>query len=210
MPVTAGTPRKPPGSRARPGWGRAAPCAAVPAAAAVLAVLAGCSSQSSVSLPPKSAQLSAPSVSASPSPVPASAAVAAAYTAYFPASEAAESGPADRAEAVLAAYAAQPYLGQVLAQMASYRARGETAAGYVTPHITKITVHGKVAEVYDCQDASHAELVSTRTGAVIRASAGSARTFLIASLARGSDGRWRLPSLAHVDASCSPATPSSS
>jgi hypothetical protein len=176
----------------------------------VLASLAGCSSQSSAVLPPKASQLSAPSASSSPSPVSASAAVAAAYAAYFPASKAAESGPAGRAEATLAPYAAQPYLGQVLAQMASYRTQGETAAGYVVPHITKITVHGKLAEVYDCQDASHAELVSTSTGQVIRASAGSVRTSLIASLARGADGRWRLTSLAHVDTSCSPAASSSS
>jgi hypothetical protein len=143
--------------------------------------------------------------------VSASAAVSAAYAAYFPASKAAESETADRAEATLAPYAAQPYLGQVLTQMASYRAQGETAAGYVTPHVTKITVHGKLAEVYDCQDASHAELVSTRTGQVVaRASAGSAHTSLIASLARGADGRWRLTSLAHVDVSCSPAASSSS
>ena len=176
----------------------------------VLASLAGCSSQPSAVLPPKATQLSAPSASSPPSPVSASAAVAAAYAAYFPASKAAESGPAGRAEATLSPYAAQPYLGQILAQMASYRAHGETAAGYVVPHITRITVHGKLAEVYDCQDASHAELVSTRTGQVARATAGSARTFLIASLARGGDGRWRLTSLAHVDASCSPAASSSS
>jgi hypothetical protein len=136
--------------------------------------------------------------------------VTAAYTAYFPASKAAETGPADRAAATLSPYAAQPYLGKVLTQMAHYRADDETAAGSVTPHITKITMHGKLAEVYDCQDASHAALSSTRTGKVLPGTSGSARTFLIASLARGSDGRWRLTSLAHVDTSCSPAASPSS
>lgn len=134
----------------------------------------------------------------------------AAYVGYFPASQAAETGPADRAAVTLSPYAVQPYLGQVLTQMAGYRARGETAAGYVIPHITKITVHGTVAEVYDCQDASHAALASTRTGKVIPGTTGSARTFLIASLAQGGDGRWRLTSLAHVSTPCSPGTSPSS
>ena len=57
--------------------------------------------------------------------------VIAAYTAYFPASKAAEAAAPSRAQAILAPYAAQPYLRNVLAQMAGYRARGETAWGYV-------------------------------------------------------------------------------
>ena len=90
--------------------------------------------------------------------------------------------------------------------MASYRARDEVASGYVIPHVIKVTVSGRAAEVYDCQDASHATLTNTRTGKVTPALKGSARTYLIASLALGSDGRWRITSLAHVAMPCSPAS----
>lgn len=190
--------------------GRAKSAAAL-AAVAAAGALAACSGQPSASLPPKSSQLpSAPPASSPPGAPSAKAAVAAAYAAYFPASKAAETGPAGRAGTTLAPYAAQPYLSQVLAQMDAYRAQGETASGYVIPHITRITVRGKAAEVYDCQDASHAALASSRAGQVIPGTTGSARTSLIASLALGGDGRWRLTSLAHVDTPCSPATSSSS
>jgi hypothetical protein len=105
---------------------------------------------------------------------------------------------------MLTPYAAQPYLNRVLAQMAAYRARHEVAWGHVVPHITQVAVRGRVAQVHDCQDASHAALANSRTGRVIPNTRGSARTYLIATLARGSDGRWRLTSLAHVAVPCKP------
>jgi len=173
--------------------------------AAALFVTSACGGQPAASLPPKATPLTAPAGSgaASPSDSPARAA-ARAYISYFPVLKAAEAVPPARAKAMLAPYAAQPYLGKVLAQMASYRAQDEVASGYVTPHVTKVTVNGRLAEVYDCQDASHATLTNTRTGKVTPPLKGSARTHLIASLARGSDGRWRLTSLAHVSVPCQP------
>jgi hypothetical protein len=173
-----------------------------------LSVLTGCSSQTSVSLPPKSSQLSAPSATSPPGPQSAQAAVAAAYAAYFPVLQAAEKVPGSRAEAMLAPYAAQPYLGHVLSQMTSYQAQHEASHGYLVPHVTSVQVSGGRATVHDCQDASHAALADSRTGKVIPGTTGSARTYLIASLARGSDGRWRLTSLAHVNVSCLPGTSS--
>ena len=203
------------GNLARPRARLTACLRPVPASAAApgagAALLAGCAgSQTAASLPATTAPLSAPAgtVAATPSASPQQAAVAD-YTAYFPASKAAEDGPASKAEAVLSPYAAQPYLGQVLAQMATYRSRGETAAGYVTVHVTKVTVHGKDATVYDCQDASRAALASASTGKVIPGTSGRADTSLIASLVL-SDGRWRLVSLAHVAVPCSPAASPSS
>jgi len=133
----------------------------------------------------------------------AAAQVIAAYTAYFPALTAAEPQPQPRAAATLAPYAAQPYLGHVLAQMASYRAYGEVAWGYLVPHITRVQVSGSQAIVRDCQDASNAWLVGSVTGQVIPGTTGSAHTYLVATLDRGSDGRWRLTLLAHVAGQCS-------
>ena len=60
------------------------------------------------------------------------------------------------------------------------------------PHVTSVTVDGSTAEVHDCQDASHAALASASTGTVIPGTTGKAGTSLIASLARGRDGRWRI------------------
>jgi hypothetical protein len=175
-------------------------------AVAGVTLLSGCSSPASVPLPARSTSLHAPATSQSPSGTgSARQQVIAAYTAYFPASQAAEAAAPARAQAILAPYAAQPYLGRVLAQMASYRARDEAASGYVVPHVIKVTVTGRLATVYDCQDASHATLTDTRTGKITPPLKGSARTYLIASLARGTDGRWRITSLAHVAVPCTPA-----
>ncbi len=176
-------------------------------AIAAAALVAGCGGQASVPLPAHSTPAHAPTASPSPADTgSATAQVIAAYTAYFPASKAAEAAAPSRAQAILAPYAAQPYLRNVLAQMASYRARDEVASGYVTPHVIRVTVSGRLATVYDCQDASHATLTNTRTGKVTPSLKGSARTYLIAGLVLGKDGRWRITSLAHVAMPCSPAS----
>lgn len=201
--VPCGPARAAPAARA--GIARNAVAALIPVGLAALVLLAGCGGGGTVPLPAKSSSLRAPSASASVSaPDSARAQVIAAYTGYFPASKAAEAATPARARAILASYAAQPYLNDVLAQMVDYRTRGETAWGYVVPHVTKVTVNGHLAEVYDCQDASHAALANASTGDVIPGTTGSVRTYLIASLARGRDGRWRITSLAHVAVSCSP------
>lgn len=168
------------------------------------AVLAGCSSQGTAALPGKTSQPSSLSTNPAPAPSSARAAVIAAYDAYFPVSVAAEAAGPSRAKAMLAPYAAPAYLNRVLSQMAAYRARHEVTQGRVVPHITRVVVSGPLARVYDCQDASHAALANSRTGRVIPHTRGSARTYLIAGLARASDGRWRLTSLAHVAVSCNP------
>lgn len=185
--------------------------ALVAAGVAAAALLAGCGGPATVPLPAHSTSLRAPTAAPSASDAgSARAQVIAAYTAYFPVLKAAEAAAPAQAKAMLAPYAAQPYLDKILAQMASYRAQDEVASGYVTPHITKATVSGRLAEVYDCQDASHATLTNTLTGKITPPLKGSARTYLIASLALGSDGRWRLTSLAHVSVPCQPVPSPSS
>jgi hypothetical protein len=134
----------------------------------------------------------------------AAAQVIAAYTAFVRALTAAEPQPQARAAAILAPYAAQPYLGHVLAQMAWYRAHDEVSWGYLIPHVTSVQITGGQAIVRDCQDAGNAWLVSTVTGRVIPGTVGYVRTYLIAVLVRGTDGRWRLALLAHVAGRCSP------
>jgi hypothetical protein len=175
-----------------------------PVAVIAVVAVAACSSQGAAKLPPKSSPPRAPASSPASSAGSAADAVAASYTAYFPVSKAAEAAGPSRARTMLAPYAAEPYLGHVLSQMAAYRARYEVPWGYVVPHLTQIDVRGALAQVHDCQNASHAALADSRTGRVISGTRGSARTSLIATLSRGHDGRWRLTSLAHVAVPCEP------
>jgi hypothetical protein len=138
------------------------------------------------------------------SPEEMAAEVIAAYTAYFPALTAAEQQPEARAAQMLARYAAQPYLGHVLAQIAWYRAHDEVVWGFLVSHVTSVQITGGQAIVRDCQDASNAWLVSSVTGQVIPGTVGSPRTYLIAALIRGSNGRWRLTLLTHLAGPCLP------
>jgi len=95
---------------------------AIGTAVLIAASAAGCSSQGTAALPRKSTGLSTPPSAPASSPTSARSAVIAAYTAYFPVSVAAEAAGPTRAKKMLAPYAAQPYLGRVLSQMARYRA----------------------------------------------------------------------------------------
>jgi hypothetical protein len=172
------------------------------AAPAVLAVLAAASALAPARAPGHMlpAALTAPA-----SPPAAEAAAISAYTSYIAAVQDAEPQPPARAAAILAGYAAQPYLGHVLAQIATYRQHGELAWGYVTPHITSVQLsgHGTEAVVRDCQDASNAWLVAAAAGTVVPGSTGSARTLLVAVLARAENGKWLVTLLAHLPGTCS-------
>jgi hypothetical protein len=139
------------------------------------------------------------------SPPAAEAAVIAAYTSYIAAVQDAEPQPSARAAAILAGYAAQPYLGHVLAQIAAYRQDGELAWGYVTPHIVSVQLSGTGtgAVVRDCQDAGNAWLVAAATGTVVPGSTGSPRTLLVAVLARAENGKWLVTLLARLPGTCS-------
>lgn len=181
--------------------------AGLAAAACMAGAVAACEDTPAVSLPPAGTSLTAPAAPSSSQLLPGAAGAAmqaadTAYTSYFPVLKAAGNVPAQQARAMLAPLAAQPYLSRVLRQIAAYRARGERAWGQVAVHIMRTVVNGAAATVWDCQDASGAALASARTGAVIRGTAGRPRTFLVATLTRGGDGRWRLTALAHPDTSC--------
>ena len=128
-----------------------------------------------------------------------------AYTSYIAAVQDAEPQPPARAAAILAGYAAQPYLGHVLAQIAAYRQDGDLAWGYVTPHITSVQLSGNATEavVRDCQDASNAWLVAVATGTVVPGSTGSPHTLLVAVLDRAENGKWLVTLLARLPGTCS-------
>jgi hypothetical protein len=131
--------------------------------------------------------------------------VIAAYTAFWSAGTTAERSSAAEAETLLAPYAAEPYLGHLLAQMTPYRAKHEEAWGYVTPHVTQVTIKGNGALIRDCQDQSHAALADSQTGQVISDTYGSAHTTYVATLTLGADGRWRVTALEQLATLCEPA-----
>jgi hypothetical protein len=167
----------------------------------IIALLSACSGTSQLQV--AQAARSSPAVSAESSPAVESQVIAA-YTGYFPVLQEAEPLPGDRAARLLAPFAAQPYLSQVLEQMTRARTEGEVAWGSVAPHVTSVEINGGHAVVRDCQDAHAAWLVSSATGQAIPGSTGSTHTYLIAALARGTDDRWRLTWLAHAAGPCSP------
>ena len=188
-----------PALRSRRGF--SVPVFAATAMINIIALLSPCSDTSQLQVAQTASASPAVAVKSSPT---VEAAVIAAYTGYFPVVQEAEPLPESRAARLLAPWAAQPYLSQVLAQMTRARTEGEVAWGQVTPHVTSVEVSGGHAVVRDCQDAHAAWLVSSATGQAIPGSTGSPHTYLIAALARGTEGRWRLTWLAHAAGSCSP------
>jgi len=176
------------------------------AAPPVLALLAGVLAAASALAPVRAQGRMLPAALTAPASPPAvEAAAIGAYTSYIAAVQDAEPQPPARAASILAGYAAQPYLGHVLAQIAAYRQHGELAWGYVTPHITSVQLsgNGTGAVVRDCQDASNAWLVAAATGTVVPGSTGYPRTLLVAVLARAENGKWLLTLLAHLPGTCS-------
>jgi hypothetical protein len=167
----------------------------------VIALLSACSDTSQLQVAQTASASPAVAVESSPT---VEAQVIEAYTGYFPVVQEAEPLPESRAARLLAPWAAQPYLRQVLEQMTRARMEGEVAWGQVTPHVTSVEISGGHAVVRDCQDAHAAWLVSSATSQAIPGSTGSPHTYLIAALARSTDGRWRLTWLAHVAGPCSP------
>jgi hypothetical protein len=177
------------------------------AAPPVLAIVAAAALAAASALAPVRApgRMLPAALTAPASPPAAEAAAISAYTSYIAAVQDAEPQPPARAAAILAGYAAQPYLGHVLAQIATYRQYGELAWGYVTPHIVSVQLSGNGTEavVRDCQDASNAWLVAAATGTVVPGSTGSPRTLLVAVLARAENGKWLVTLLAHLPGTCS-------
>lgn len=173
--------------------------------ALVSLIAAGCGGASAPTALPSRVRVPSVSPSASGTTTEAAAQqVIAAYTAFNQLDGTAERAAQGQARAMLAPYVAEPYLGHLLTEMATYRARNETASGYVVPHVTQVTVNNGGALVRDCQDDSHAALADSRTGTVLPDTTGSAQTNLVATLTRGSDGRWRLTALQQLDTSCEP------
>lgn len=172
--------------------------------ALVTLIVTGCGGTTTPTSLPARVSPASPTASASVATTPPAQQVTGAYTTFSELGGIAERSTPAQARAMLAPYVAEPYLDHLLAAVATYRARNKEAWGHVVPHITQVTVNGDGALVRDCQDDSHAALADSRSGTVLPHSAGSTRTNIVATLTRGSDGRWRLTALEQLDTPCEP------
>jgi hypothetical protein len=138
---------------------------------------------------PTASAPTAPSVSASPTSVED--AVKQTYSQYWVVlPQAEQAATPDRRRQLLADYATQPLLGQVLSNIDKLHSKHLTSSGYVVVHVERVQVSGSKATVWDCQDSTRALLKNTSTGQVT--SRGTPNDHLQATLTRGSDGRWRI------------------
>jgi hypothetical protein len=102
---------------------------------------------------------------------------------------------------VLGAVAVDPELSLLLSGAQRQRQHGITLYGAVIPHPTVPPVNGKnTATVRDCQDASHSGQADAKTGKAH--TVGVARNPVVATLARGEDGRWRVSQIRYPGGRC--------
>lgn len=165
---------------------------------AVLALLAldACTAQRKIALPSTSAPAAPSGTSTSPQT-----AVQVAYSRYWVVLVQAEHArDAGQRRRILAQGAAEPLLSDVLSNIDRMHANGVTSAGHVITHIEKTKIRGAEAQVWDCQDATHARLKNITTGRAT--SRGTAHDHLRADLIQESDGQWRLTKVVPLDSHC--------
>lgn len=167
-------------------------------ALAVLALVSpgACTAPRKVSLPTTSAPAAPSASSTSPR-----GAVQEAYSRYWVVLVEAEHAPnAGQRRSILAQGAAEPLLSDVLSNIDRMHAKGVTSAGHVITHIEKTKITGADAQVWDCQDATHARLKNISTGRAT--SRGTAHDHLRADLIQEGDGQWRLTKVVPLDSRC--------
>jgi hypothetical protein len=153
---------------------------------------------------PSSTPLSTPPRSPSPTSLARSgkAAVAAAYTALFPATDRALLARPEQIRAILQPYVTGDYLDLSVRGIIDEQARHLEPFRHVVVHITKIDIKQDTATVHDCQDASNAGLADARTHQLDPKTRGSAHRTLVAQMTLGGDGRWRVRQLRQFNTSC--------
>jgi hypothetical protein len=113
------------------------------------------------------------------------------YTQYWAVLPQAEHADSDsRRRQLLAEHSTEPQLSTALRGIDDLHAKDLTSSGYVVVHIRKVQVNGDTATVEDCQDATKALILKRSTGQAI--SRGIPNDLIRATLARGSDGQWRI------------------
>ncbi|GIH52331.1 hypothetical protein Mro03_75100 [Microbispora rosea subsp. rosea] len=128
--------------------------------------------------------------------------VLAAYRDLYPAGQRAERAyPAER-KAILEQVATRPLLSRMLRGIAALRATHRVTWGQPEHHPFDVRIKGDHATLHDCQDARKGGQADDRTGK--RLTYGTSRIHLVATLAKGTDGAWRVSKVEQVKEPCSP------
>lgn len=169
--------------------------AAATALAAALAV-AGCGGDSDEKVPLPSASATtggtAPPGSATSQSTPEQA-VQRVYTDSYKAARDAVSQPPEKVRSFLGRYYTGEYLDQVIRSVMLAQEQDLVPWGSgIVVHVQKVTIEGAKATVDDCRDASQAGLKSRKTGKLSAGTRGTDGQRILAKLAKGGDGQWRI------------------
>jgi hypothetical protein len=130
--------------------------------------------------------------------------VEAAWAHYWAVYETFESKiPLGRWDSTIAQIAVDPIRAQILKAARADRIIGVVLYGQVVPHpYWQVPINGKAtATMGDCQDGSHAGTMFAKTGQ--KRTVGVAHNNIRATLARGSDSRWRVQQIEYLlDVKC--------
>ncbi|MEZ0076285.1 hypothetical protein [Planotetraspora sp. GP83] len=160
--------------------------------------VAACQSGGTAPEPTRTAALP----SATPIPTTSEDAVLAVYRNLYPSGQRAERAlPAER-QTILERVATQPLLSRMLRGIAALRATHRVTWGHPEHHTFDVRIKGDHATLHDCQDARKGGQSDDRTGQHL--THGMSRIHLVAALAKGADGAWRVSKVEQVKEPCSP------
>ncbi|MFI0453410.1 hypothetical protein [Actinomadura sp. 6N118] len=163
---------------------------------AITLALTGCADDGKAA-PPSAVPTTSPSLTPEK-------AVRAAYTAFWPNTLRALTGPTEEIQPTLARYATGGYLVFQVKSTKESKELGRIPWGSgPVVRIVKVQITAGKATVRDCQDASQAGLANSSTKQLIPGTRGTSRTGFKADLERGSDGQWRLSGLKRDTGACS-------
>lgn len=169
----------------------------------LVVVLVGCDGSASPAAPTATGGTSAGQQSPATSPSTAGnerSAVEAAYRRFWAVSWDVDKQAPERWRQLLAAVSVDPELTRLYAGTKAQHEAGIQLYGQVVPRPSVTRLAQGRAEVKDCQDASNAGQADAASGK--RRTVGVARTPVAASLARGSDGVWRVSDVRYPGGSC--------
>ncbi|MGQ0631587.1 MAG: hypothetical protein ACT4P1_11125 [Sporichthyaceae bacterium] len=170
-------------------------------AIAVLAVVsvAGCGSSDQ----PKSEAFEPATVTSSPSPTPTASqdeAILAAYREFFARQTEISLASKDDRRALLEPFTTNPALQRVLGGMFAAEEIGEVGYGAPVVDPSVQSIDGDRATVRDCQDGRNAGRKKRADGKIT--TRGIKATKVVATLARGADGRWRMATIEYPEEAC--------
>ncbi|WUI00383.1 hypothetical protein OHR68_00710 [Spirillospora sp. NBC_00431] len=171
--------------------------------ALIAALAAGCGGDSKEVPLPSSSGTAGASTPATPEGTPEQA-VSKVYTDSYKAARDAIFQPSEKVRSFLAAYYVGEYLDSVVRSVLLAQEQDMVPWGNgIVVHIKKVTVNGAQATVDDCRDASDAGLKSRKTGKLSADTRGTNAQQIVAKLAKGGEGQWRITDVQKYPKPCS-------